>query len=207
MDLGGLATARVDGSTIGIALRVRWASGWWSLVCELFCWKLTGVYGLGAVESTKEGVGCSWCWSGDCSGEPLDSDERSEPDEWIDCNCTSSVSACSGGSRRQATYIILGEQVERAEHFVVLNVKRPGGLEVALVCDEGGGLDVELLGGADLAELLVVLLGRDPGRPPRSAAVVVVGVGVEVLGVVLLGTVVEELRHVGGGGLWWLWLG
>lgn len=27
-DGGGLATARVDGSTIGMALRVRWASGW-----------------------------------------------------------------------------------------------------------------------------------------------------------------------------------
>jgi hypothetical protein len=85
--------------------------------------------------------------------------------------------------------------MERAEHLVVLNVKRAGGLEVALVCDEGRGLDVEFLGGADLAELLVVLLSRDPGRPPRSATVVVVGMGVEVLGVVLLGTVVEELRH------------
>lgn len=59
-----------------------------------------------------------------------------------------------------------------------------------------------------MAELLVVLLSRDPGRPPRSAAVVVVRVGVEMLGVVLLGTVVEELRH----GwwlllLWWCWMG
>lgn len=58
-----------------------------------------------------------------------------------------------------------------------------------------------------MAELLVVLLSRDPGRPPRSAAVVVVRVGVEMLGVVLLGTVVEELRH---GWLllwWWCWMG
>lgn len=31
-DGGGLATERVDGSTIGIALRLRWASGWWSFV-------------------------------------------------------------------------------------------------------------------------------------------------------------------------------
>jgi len=104
--------------------------------------------------------------------------------------------------------IIFGEQVERAEHLVVFNVKGAGGLEVTLEGKRCRGLDVEFLGGADLAELLVVLLGRDPGRPPRSAAVVVVGVGVEVLGVVLLGTVVEELRHVGGGGgLWWSWLG
>jgi len=92
---GGLATARVDGSTIGIALRVRWASGWCSLVWELFCWKPTGVYGLGAEDSTKEGVGCSWCCRGDCSGDPLESEERSEPEEWIDCK-SSSVSRWKG---------------------------------------------------------------------------------------------------------------
>lgn len=34
---GGLATFRVEGSTMGMALRVRWASGWWSFVCELDC--------------------------------------------------------------------------------------------------------------------------------------------------------------------------
>jgi hypothetical protein len=96
-----------------------------------------------------------------------------------------------------ATYIILREQVEGAEHLIVLDVERSGGLEVALVGDEGGRLDVEFLGGADLAELLVVLLSRDSRRPPGPAAVVVVRMSVEVLGVVLLGTVVEELRHGG----------
>lgn len=90
--------------------------------------------------------------------------------------------------------IILSEQVERAEHFVVFNVERPCGLEVALECNHGGRLDVELLGSAHLAELLVVLLGRDPGRPPRSAAMVVVRVRIKVLRLVLA-TVVEELRH------------
>lgn len=98
------------------------------------------------------------------------------------------------------TYIILSEQVERAEHLVVLNVEGAGGLEVAL---EGNGrwrLDIELLGCANLAELLLLVLSRDPGRTPRSATVVVVVVvvvvlvGVEVLSVVLR-TVVEELRH------------
>jgi hypothetical protein len=94
------------------------------------------------------------------------------------------------------TYIILSEQVERAEHLVVLNVERAGGLEVTLEGNGRRGLDVKLLGGADLAKLLLLVLGRDPGRPPRSAAVVVIVVlvGVEVLGVVLR-TVVEELRH------------
>lgn len=95
------------------------------------------------------------------------------------------------------TYIILGEQVEGTEHLVVFNVKGAGSLKVALEGKRGWGLDVELLGGADLAELLLVLLGRDPGRTPRTAAVVRVRVGVEVLGVVL-GTVVEELRHAYG---------
>jgi hypothetical protein len=95
------------------------------------------------------------------------------------------------------TYIILSEQMERAEHLVVLNVEGAGSLKVALEGNGRGGLDVELLGGADLAELLLLVLGRDPRCAPRSAAVVmVVGVlvGIEVLGVVL-GTVVEELRH------------
>ena len=107
----------------------------------------------------------------------------------------------------QATYIILSEQMERAEHLVVLDVERPRGLKIALEGEHGGWLDVELLRRAHLAELLLVLLGRDSGRPPRSAAVVVVRVGVEMLGVVLLGTVVEELRH---GWLllwWWCWMG
>lgn len=94
------------------------------------------------------------------------------------------------------TYIILSEQVEWAEHLVVLNVERAGGLEIAL---EGNGrrrLDVELLGCANLTELLLLMLRRDPGRTPRSATVVVavVLVGIEVLSVVLR-TVVEKLRH------------
>lgn len=94
------------------------------------------------------------------------------------------------------TYIILSEQVERAEHLVVLNVERPGSLKVSLKCNGGWGLDIELLGRADLAELLLLVLGRDPGCAPRSAAVVIVVVlvGVEVLRMVLR-AVVEELRH------------
>ena len=63
------------------------------------------------------------------------------------------------------TYIILGEQVERAEHLVVLEIEGASGLEVTTEGEHGGRLDVEFLGGADLAELLVVLLGRDAGGP------------------------------------------
>jgi len=98
--------------------------------------------------------------------------------------------------------IVLCEQVERAEHLIVLDVKGPCSLEITLECDEVGWLDVELLGGADLAEVLVVL-GREPRCPPRAASVVVVRVGIHVLlrlvMMVLLGTVVEELRHGEGG--------
>lgn len=31
--------------------------------------------------------GCAWCCRGDVSGEPLDSDDLSEPEEWMDCSC------------------------------------------------------------------------------------------------------------------------
>jgi hypothetical protein len=83
--------------------------------------------------------------------------------------------------RRRGTYIILGEQVERAEELVVLEVEGPCGLEVATEGEQGRRLYNKLLWGAYLAELLVVLRGRDPGGPPRPAAmVVVVVVGVEV---------------------------
>lgn len=104
----------------------------------------------------------------------------------------------------QDTYIILSEQVERAEHLIVLNVKGPCGLKVTLECKHRGRLDVELFGRAHLSDLSVVLLSRDPGRPPRSAAVVVVRMGVEVL-LLVLTTIVEELRH--GDGLCWCWFG
>ena len=66
----------------------------------------------------------------------------------------------------QYTYIILGEQVEWTEELVVLEIEGPGGLEVAAESDEGGGLYDELLGGADLAVVLVVLGLGGSGGPP-----------------------------------------
>lgn len=77
--------------------------------------------------------------------------------------------------------IVLGEQVEGAEELVVLEIERPGGLEVATESEERRLLDYELFGGPYLAELLVVLRRRDPGRPPRPAPMVVVVVmGIKV---------------------------
>jgi len=98
-----------------------------------------------------------------------------------------------GACRVDGLEIVLCEQMERAEEFVVLEVEGAGGLEVSLEGGDVGRLYDELLGGADLSELLVALGGRDPRRPPRSA-MVGVGVGVEVCRMVLL-CVVEVLRH------------
>jgi hypothetical protein len=94
------------------------------------------------------------------------------------------------------TYIILSEQVERAEELVVVQIEGPCGLEIALECDNAGSFDDKLLRSAHLTELLLVL-GCQARRPPRSAAMVRVRrVGVEVRRVVLP-VVAEELRHDG----------
>jgi len=89
--------------------------------------------------------------------------------------------------------IILSEQMERTEQLVVFQIKRLGRLEITLEGDNIRWLDNELLGGADLTELLVVLRSRDSGSPPRSAPMVVVRVRIHVGSMVLC--VVEVLRH------------
>ena len=93
--------------------------------------------------------------------------------------------------------------MERAEHLVVFDIKRPCGLEVSLERNHRRWLDVELLWRAHLTELFMALLSRDPGRPPRPAAMVVVGVGVVVLWLVL-STVIEKLGHDYGLRCWQL---
>lgn len=78
--------------------------------------------------------------------------------------------------------IILGEQMERAEHLVVLEVERPCGLEIALEGNRAWGFDDKLLGCSHLTvELLLVLSSRDPRGSPRSAVVVVVRVTMTVI--------------------------
>jgi hypothetical protein len=82
--------------------------------------------------------------------------------------------------------------VEGAKQLVVLQIERPRSLKVAL---EGGNvrrLYDELLGCSHLTELLLALGCREPGRPPRSAAMMGMGVGIEMRRVVLL-AVGEEL--------------
>ncbi|KAH9830241.1 hypothetical protein Tdes44962_MAKER09061 [Teratosphaeria destructans] len=87
---GGEATDRVLGSTMGIAFRVRCAIGWWSFIAcwwyDACCATGLNVFG-GAEERRKDGfeVGCTCCCSGEPSGEPEDSEPRSEEDaEWMD---------------------------------------------------------------------------------------------------------------------------
>jgi len=89
MDDGGLAMRLpVEGLTIGMALlRERIAEGWWILRLLLLVYVGGDMYAeVAAEEMDNAGVicGCIWAWSGDDSGEPLDSDERSEDPEVTD---------------------------------------------------------------------------------------------------------------------------
>ena len=74
--------------------------------------------------------------------------------------------SCDMHRMSQATYIVLREQMERAEELVVLEVEGAGGLKVALEGGDVRRLYDKLLGGAHLSELLVALCSRDPRRPP-----------------------------------------
>ena len=86
-DIGGLATDRVEGSTIGIALRDLCAIGWCSFMF-CCCWKVEALYVLGTEERRSEGVGWTCCWSGEPSGEPEDSEPRSDEDgECMEWSC------------------------------------------------------------------------------------------------------------------------
>lgn len=95
---GGLATERVLGSTIGIALRLRCASGWCSFMwC---CWKLAdaGLNVLWALGRRKAGVGWTCCCRGELSGEPDERDPRSEAaEEWMDWSCHAKSASVHAG--------------------------------------------------------------------------------------------------------------
>ena len=91
-------------------------------------------------------TGWIWCCSGEVSGEPLDSDDRSEEAEWMECSCrnetlesavpqvTLSVSRTifvkgdgGGLSRRsssQQTYIVLCQET-RTELEVIIQIEGP----------------------------------------------------------------------------------
>ena len=118
----------------------------------------------------------------------------------MDCSCIVSV----------PRYDMTGWQISRAEQLTSSSVSRWNGQNISSssMSNERAASKSRLkamdVGGSTLNSLgvrtwLLLMLGRDPWRAPRSAAVVVVVavlVGGEVLGVVLC-TVVEELRHGG----------
>lgn len=49
-----------------------------------------------ADDSEKEGVGCRCGCTGEMLGEPLDSDDRSDDEEWMDCSWLDRVSVRCG---------------------------------------------------------------------------------------------------------------
>lgn len=71
-----------------------------------------------------------------------------------------------GPRRVDRLKIVLGQQMERAKHLVVLQIERPCGLEVSLKGSDVRRLYDKLFWRANLAELLVLMRSRDPGRPP-----------------------------------------
>jgi hypothetical protein len=70
----------------------------------------------------------------------------------------------------RVTYIVFGQQVERAEHLVVLELEGASGLELSAEVLLNGGLDgsllLELHGSHLLLVLMVLVAARRPGRPP-----------------------------------------
>ena len=78
---------------------------------------------------------------------------------------------CAGGNiTGHGPYIILSEEVEGQNIFVVLDVEGPGGLKVALEGDRILGAERELLGGADWRNCLwfcwADMRGALRDRPP-----------------------------------------
>lgn len=87
-DCGGLdMLIPVLGFTIGIALRIRVAAGWWIFIEDGELWYAApGTYeGTLELRENREATSCG-CWVGEDSGDPLD-DERSEDEELMDTNC------------------------------------------------------------------------------------------------------------------------
>lgn len=83
-DCGGLDMLMpVLGLTIGMALRIRVAAGWCSLRDWGWLW-YEGIYGCEFELRENPESGATWWDCGLDSGDPLDSDDRSDDDEWIE---------------------------------------------------------------------------------------------------------------------------
>lgn len=85
MEDGGLIRVRVSGFTIGIGFRDRITDGWCSFGW-LFREKVEGGEMYGAVDvDGRENAGVIWCCRGECWGEPLERDDRSDVPDVMDC--------------------------------------------------------------------------------------------------------------------------
>jgi len=83
-DCGGLERAPVNGLTIGMALRILVAAGWWSFSCVGWLW-YDGTYGWEVEEREKVELETStWRDWGLDSGDPLANEERSDEAELMD---------------------------------------------------------------------------------------------------------------------------
>lgn len=173
-------------------------------------------------------AGWIWCWSGDESGEPLERDDRSEPDEWMECSCTGIILAtclktkrclllfdkvpagkqhCRWLGRGRNTYIVLGKQT-RAELQVIVQIERAPRFKARTECCHCRGLG-QLSHALHAPELPLGVLRGHPGASSGAAAMVVVGgrshVGSSgsmlLLVLLLLVVCVEVCRH--GEGVDW----
>lgn len=100
-ECGGLDILKVAGLIIGIAaaLRARVAAGWCNLrFVGWLCW-YEGMYGF-ELELRENVSGATWWDCGECSGEPLDSDDRSDDEEWME---TMSVSVRRVGQNSRSS--------------------------------------------------------------------------------------------------------
>jgi len=166
-------------------------------------------------DNTNAGVGASECCVGELSGDPLDKEDLSEPDECIDWSY-SALSAMIQPKQPKAdrnsddidrwrtaggigdTNVIGSEEVKRAEELVILNVEGFCCQVIAAVSDQvcmRGLLDD---GCPRLTELPVLSSRRRPRSSPVAAAV-------RVTVHMLRWTVV--VHYCDGFEGWWRWVG
>lgn len=85
-DGGGLDIVMpVAGLIMGMALRVRVAAGWWSFRVDVWAENMGGTKGGDDELSRKPDATCCGRCVGECSGELLAKDDRSEDALWMDC--------------------------------------------------------------------------------------------------------------------------
>lgn len=134
-------------------------------------------------------AGWIWCCKGDESGDPLDRDDRSETDEWIECSWYAvSIDYLKNGACRlidgvRPTNIVFCEQVG-AELQVIVQVKGATSLKAQTESSHSGSLG-QLPHALDAAELALSILRGDPRSPPATA-VVVAGLQVSIDSMALL---------------------